>query len=191
MEAEVLPTEKKMDTLVRRARHLADAIDQSYLELANILSALVRYKYPESIGYQGKEGFERFLAEKIGIRYRKARYLIGIADAIESSGLDEDKVREIGWVKAKELAGLPAEDAVRLLEYAQDATLDEVKAVARQLKGQKPPPATVTFSVHPDQAEIINTAISKAKLLCKTESPAHALEMICGEWLAECLPRHT
>ncbi len=83
-------------------------------------------RHPQASRLFGKRGFEDYIEKELGVKYRKARYLINIYDYFTALGIDETKLGQMGWSKAKELVGKATkENFDELVEFANNHTRDE------------------------------------------------------------------
>jgi hypothetical protein len=174
---------------------LLETADENYFRLGGVLSRISTGKLYES---KGHETFKTFVEAEYGIQYRKAMYWLHIYDSLIESKVPWEKVKEIGWTKLKDLAGVLSPDNVdEWVKRAKESTtlqLQELIAKAKEGKletsGLKPVNAaksdvtTVTVKVHKDQKDIIKQALEKAKKEANTEFDGVALEGICTNYLS-------
>jgi hypothetical protein len=139
-------------------------------------------------GWFGVYGsFKTLLKEKFNLEYRKAMYLINIYNVLVEAQIPWSKVSHLGWTKLKELVKiLTADNVDEWVELAAGLTvlqlIDAIKKAKGEVtsnKGDSSDVSTLTFKVHADQKEVIQSAIEKAKEELNTEVNTVALENIC------------
>lgn len=141
----------EMDALIEQAKTLAPASDRDFVKLGRVLGEL--QAVTETL-----DEFQVMLGE-IGIGYRKARYLIRLAEVVAELGLDEEKLVQIGWTKATMLAPVMGpRNADWLIKMAGTMTAVELKAL---LEGESEELQTVTFYVSKAQKETLMNALGR------------------------------
>lgn len=175
---------------IGRARELVRRVEETYLDLGDVLLQITESKAHRTLGYRDDlQGYQEFLACELGLKYRKARYLIGIAEMVRDCGLDREEVGSIGWSKVKEIAGASKESVQGLIELAKTSTLSEVSKAAKLAKGRTArTKVTVSARLWEDEAEIVSDAISAA-IECGAEDESQALMMIAVEWMTHAAQR--
>ena len=187
---------------VAAAKRLVETAERTYYTLGGVLAFIDRNATYESVKvngerpYQGKEGFEAFCEDNLGIAYRKAKYLIAIYEAFTGAGLNARKIQSIGWSKAKELVAILREEpsnADKWIETAKKvgtAQLQEqvkahlTKIGAKQHGNSKTVKSVVCkFVVHEDEGEVVTEALALAKEQAETDSDSAAFAYIMKEWL--------
>lgn len=170
------------------ADELANEVEVNYFKLGGVLNVI-----RENSWFEGYTTFEAYVSEHFGYADRTARYLIKIYQALVSKMIPWEKVSSLGWTKLKELADiLTLENVDEWVAKAGPLTVKELQALLKQQgvgEGAEPVTTTSTFTtlkfkVANDQAEVINSALSKAKAENGTEFDNVALERICGGYLA-------
>lgn len=163
---------------------LADDIEANYLMLGGILKVI-----KENSWFEGQQDFPTFVRETYGFELRKAMYLISIYDNLVTKQIPWEKVSQLGWTKLKDLAGvLTVENVDEWVLKATPVTVAELQAMLKAAKegsGEKTVKTTdeivkMNFKFKPDQADIVQQAIAKAKGELGTEYDAVALEGICS-----------
>lgn len=186
----------KEDKAIPLAKTLLDGIEANFFRLGGTLSTINTNSWFEKAGY---DNFHAFVEAELGLKYRKAMYLIQIYDNLVEAGIPYEKVKSVGWTKLKELAPIMNKGNVTALvkKAGKMNTLqlqEEVKLLMQKSKGSEDVPAsdeveskpvsTKTFKLHTDQKETIIEALDKAKGIVPTEYESVALEMICMDYLA-------
>ena len=141
--------------------------------------------------YEPYNSFKALLKERFNLEYRKAMYLINIYNVLVEAQIPWSKVSHLGWTKLKELVKvLTPENVDYWVEEAANCTvlqliekIRQAKGVASSGKGDSSDITTITFKVHPDQKEVIRTALDKAKEELNTEVDTVALENICVAYM--------
>ncbi|QJP17369.1 hypothetical protein G3545_29245 [Starkeya sp. ORNL1] len=178
------PVEAKR--LIKAARRLANRKGRAELVLAGALARLARD------GRTGKQDFDEFLREELGVRYRKAMYLIGIHDHFHRMDIDERRLATMGWSKAKELIGIATrENFDDLADFAErnkrTALIEHLNAnygrAASITKSRARTGGRMSFSLSRDQAETVQRALDMAKAKVGTDDAGEALALVCGEWV--------
>lgn len=174
------------------AKSLVAQVEETYFTLGGVLHHINNEGIHKSLGYDGKRGFADYCDKELGIQYRKAMYLIDIYAKFRALGVDEKRLTEIGWSKAKELTNIAtAENFDELVDYAKDHSRDEVVALKQSYVNGSEAPADLErvkksvfkFALFSDQAEIAQRALDNAKDLTGSEDLSQAFEYICIDWL--------
>jgi hypothetical protein len=176
-------------------RALLNDTDFNFFKLGGVLAVIQTNQW-----FGEHDTFRAYVEAEFGLSYRKAVYLVAIYTALVQSGVSWDKVKELGWTKLKELAGiLTSKNADAWVKKALGATTLQLQDMVRQAKvkqaqkeaaegasGDGATPETTakkvstkTFKLHDDQREIVEAALDKAKIEGNTEVEAVALEYIC------------
>ena len=140
------------------------------------------------------ESFRDLIESRYGMPYRKGMYLVSIYNNLVESGVLWNDVKDIGWTKLKEISGLinPENVAewreramsmttIQLIEYIKE--LEKAPAQESEAGVETPSISTMTFKVHADQKETIETALAKAMSATGTEFKTVALESICMAYI--------
>ena len=175
---------------LNQAEKLAEDIEANYFKLGGILKLIQSQQW-----YEGFPSFDVFVLEKFGFAVRKAHYLISIYTNLVDKQIPWDKVSGLGWTKLKDLAPiLTLENLEEWIEKASGVTVLELQAL---IKAQQSGPqgdaasskttsdsVTLKFKVHNDQAEVIQSALAKAKGELQTDFDNVALSGICTGYLS-------
>jgi hypothetical protein len=183
----------EMDAL-DAAKALIAQSEETYFTLGGVLSHIYHEGIYKRAGFTGKRGFEEYVEAELNVKYRKAMYLINLYTKFRELGVDEKRLTEIGWSKAKELTN-----------YATTANFDDLIEVAKESKNREElvsylknsftggsqgtgedqvRKTRVNFVLFADQAETVNRALDVAKEKTGTDNLSQALEYICAEWLS-------
>lgn len=169
---------------VTAADNLHGTVEFTYLVLGGVLAVIQstdahadpsNTEVGQSPYAEGQKGFAKYVEARLGMKYRKAQYLINIYETITKLGISESKLKGIGWSKLKDLvvylnSGADANEALELARKLSGSELrDEIKrrmvSEGKELHGNATASHemdTFTFSVHNDQAETIREALKTA-----------------------------
>lgn len=172
-----------------RADQLAEHIEQDYLELGGVLKII-----KDNSWFEGFQTFDDFVLERFGFAARKAAYLTDIYTHLVTKQIPWEKVKGLGWTKLKDLAVILTPDNVD--EWVAKIENLSYKEMMALLKGAGADGTTSTnakasddvtvlkFKLKPDQLEVVQTALAKAKGETGTEYDTVALENICAGYVA-------
>lgn len=187
---------------ITAAKRLVESAERTYYTLGGVLAYIDRNKTYETFKvkgefpYQGREGFEAFCSEHIGVEYRKARYLIAIYEAFTNAGLTEKKIGGIGWSKAKELVAILQAEPDKVDQWVDKAKASGIPALKEAVKARMVKLGakqhgnsgsklfTCRFSVHQDEGAVVTEALALAKEQIETESDNEAFAHIMKEWIS-------
>lgn len=177
-----------------RELHLQGGLND--FKLGGVLCVIYENKYWKGTAHAN---FKDFVTEELGVNYFKATYLIRIYRVMVECSISLEKVTSIGWSKMKELLEVIKPDNVdHWLKLASESTVVQLRAMVEASKasfakgpaddeGESKPKSNVTsitFKVHEDQKDIIQSAIDTAKHIQETEFDNVALEAVCLSFLA-------
>jgi len=167
----------------------AALIDESYQSLAKLLHEAYDNGYYLRWGF---ENFKEYCETEIGVQYRKARYLVGIAEMIRDLSIAWEDVEGVGWTKMRALIPILKEEGIvgDWLEIAKQYSVKDLEKLVKDQKagfdisasgGDKI--VTLTFRMTPESSEIINEALDTAKRIAKTTDNVLALEQLCYDYV--------
>lgn len=146
------------------------------------------------------DSFEEWVQSVHGMAKRKAQYSISIYESLVNSEIPFEKCKGVKWSKLKEIAPVMDKDTADLwIEKAKNLSvtnlIEEVKAHKKaamaaisgeQADGSEIVKKVITrsFKLYEDQAEVVETAISKAKAETGADENNQALEVICLDYLS-------
>lgn len=167
----------------------ATLIDESYQSLAQLLHETYDNGYYMRWGF---ENFREYCETEVGVQYRKARYLVGIAEMIRDLSIDWGDVEGVGWTKMRALLPILKEEGVvgDWLEIAKSYSVKDLEKLVRDQKagfdisaegGDKI--VTLTFRMTPESSEIINEALDTAKKAAETNDSVLALEQMSYDYV--------
>lgn len=177
---------------VSAAKYLLVQEQRTQYTLGGVLKNINETGAYKSLGYTGKNGFVEFCEQELGVKYRKARYLINIYTTFQQIGVDEEALERIGWSKAAELARIPVDrlqsDIDALLDRASGGTRDDlIKHIKENYEvatqAEKAKTTTFSFKTVEADAETVRTAMDHAKLLVDDGDVNKAFVHMCGDWM--------
>jgi hypothetical protein len=145
----------------------------------------------------GHVGFGNFCEAHLGLKYRKATYLIKNYAVCVRLGITEAQIKGIGWSKLKEAVGvLSADNFAEILQEAKDTSYDEFAKAMKERKvatgnvhgNTTATLTTFTFKVFNDKAAAIKEALLAAKAALGAEGDdmatmSAAFDHIVTEWM--------
>lgn len=199
----IVKTSQEMEKLTKvkaleLARKLVDEVDFNYFRLGGVMSAIQAndfWKGAQDSNGEVYDTFKSFMGGEYGMNYRKGMYLIGIYNSLVEAEVEWDKVKDVGWTKLKELhAVLTKENVDEWVEKAMGMTTIQLIDYIKNLGSADPKSnknkddkslklTTITFKVHEDQKETIQSALDKAMTENKTDATSVALDYICMNFL--------
>ena len=162
-------------------------IEKGSVELAKYVHEIYSNAYYIDWGYAT---FEKYCHEELGIKYRKARYLVMIVNTVRDLKLDWDKVTGVGWSKIRVIAPvMTTENKDEWMDAAGDRSVrdlvEDVKGARVDVEAAPPKTVTLKFYLSEDAGAIILDAIDRAKQITETDSQSVALEHIAYEWIQQ------
>ena len=164
------------------------AIDESYQNLAKLLHETYDNGYYIRWGF---ENFKEYCESEVGVQYRKARYLVGIAQTIKDLDINWSEVEGIGWTKLRTLLPMLKEEGEGdWLELAKQYSVKELERIVKDHKDGFDMSAqggdkiiTLTFRMTPETSEIVTDALDTAKKAVETSDNVLALEQMCFDYV--------
>jgi hypothetical protein len=182
------------DAAFTAAAALEDDIEFSYFRLGGILSRIHTEQWYTEEGF---EKFPEFVEDRFGIKRSKAFHLIGIYNGLIETNVPWEDVKDLGWSKLKELVHVinpknvkgwvkraKEMSVIQLIAYIKKSQASESGEGSEADEADAKKVSSMTFKVHEDQKELINSALEKAKTEASTEFPAVALEAIAMNYLS-------
>lgn len=164
-------------------------IEDGFIKLAQLLLETVENGYFVRWGFSS---FEEFATTEIGIGYRKANYLVGIAQIVKSLGIPWKDVEGIGWTKMRTLVPIIKQEGGvgDWLDLARELSVKDLEKLVKDAKiglevGSSGGDAVVTlkFRVTKEQSDIIMDALTYAKKATETEDDVMALEQMAFDYI--------
>ena len=165
-----------------------ESIDESYQALAKLLHETYDNGYYIRWGFGN---FKDYCEGEVGVQYRKARYLVGIAQTIQDLAIDWGDVEGIGWTKLRTLLPMLKEEGEGdWLELAKQYSVKELERIVKDHQdgfdistrgGDKI--VTLTFKMTPETSEIVNDALDTAKRAIESSDNVLALEQMSYDYV--------
>jgi hypothetical protein len=193
-------TKVELDKIMERSpaevRVEAKAVSVRYKDCwAELAKLLYRIKVLRDYEKWKYVTFEAYVEEELGLEARTVRYWLSIYDKLVLQlGVSESQLKGKAWGKIRYIVPVANKDNVdKWLEKAERLTQPELAvSVHDAIEGKAEKPDTelftpISFRVSPDQRKTIVDAIEHAKKLSpnKNDHDAHALEMICLNFLGD------
>ena len=161
--------------------------DQRFVELGQYLCEVRSGQYWR---LENLKSFDEYLEKRFPESRRKAYYLMAIHENL--TRIPKQRLREIGWTKATEMAKVARRDGhdfdcATWLHKAQELPKDTFKReVERHLTGQETESwEIIYFKLYKSQIPIIERAFETASLMLGSQkSRSYCMEMICADFLA-------
>lgn len=171
-------------TAMKKAADLIEQGDRSVFELGSIL-----LKVEEDALHGEDLDFKAWVAE-LGLKYRKARYLVDIARTIRDLKIEWKNVEHLGWSKlARVCPILTGENQKDILQDVAEMSLadieDYVRAYKKGTKLEKMEDPMVRFAckMTAEAKEVVDTAVEKAQKEGNTDQLGVAVEYIAQSYL--------
>jgi hypothetical protein len=198
LKRDMLP-EVRRETVRNLCHKATMADDRLQLVAGELLYEVHRNQYWKEWTQPNNQGeaiafpdFDAYCENELGMRRRKAEYLIGVyAKFVVELDLPKELLRDLEWTKARELVTvITADNAEGLLDKIKGMTYKEVRDMVRTMKGggtagetDAEKMVTLTFRLHPDQAENVNRAIEIAQGMGRSDKTGYALDLICLDFV--------
>ena len=205
---------KTADKALKSARTIADRIEGDFYALGGVLFEIKNKAYYETIEdgeggtLEGQPGFEKFIADNLGVQYRMAQHYLNVYEVTRRANIPEEKVKGLKCSKVVKLLDLLREGAINAEnwdEWQEKATTlkgaayeEAVKTakVAANIADKKGRGTTMdktrfTFVLFGDRGEIAKKALNKCQELmgaeCPNEdgsehSPSELFDYIMNDW---------
>lgn len=174
---------------------LLESVDSTYFKLGCALAKLSEEGWWKNDDY---DSFRSCIEDKFGLHYRKAMYLMNIANSLIESEIPWMKVAPIGWTKLKEIADIltteNVDEWVAKIVGPPPMTVLQIQEAVKAIKvgslastdapDETSTISSISFKVHADQKENIKAAVAKAKGEAETEFDGVALDAICMNYLS-------
>lgn len=165
-----------------------EKIESGYVGLAQALCETVEQGYFVNWGFSS---FEEYCQEELKIGYRRASYLVKIAQTVKQLEINWEDIEGIGWTKIRAI--LPAleqdKEVGDWIDLARDLSVKDLEKLVKDHKiGLKVDGdsnlalVTVKFRVTKEQYEIIADALSAAKEEIELDDDVAAFEEIAYQY---------
>jgi hypothetical protein len=142
---------------------------------------------------KGCETFVDYAKQEWGLEQRTAWNRVKVGKTIEEFGISKARAEKIGLTNFMEASGLIEENTTpaqfeKILKQVEGKTHDEVQRFKAEVKkkrsgGEVHTKVKMTFTFLDEQAEVVRTALNRAKELMGLEFDDLALEYALTEWL--------
>lgn len=190
--AKIIKKAEASDGILEAAKSLVVQGEQTDFNLGGVLAEIQSHKTYVTAGYKGDNGWEEYLEAELGLKYRKAMYLIENYKTCVALGIDEERIAHIGWTKLRSIvrvaSKLTEKQLEQLLEKANKSTRGELDAfidkkyVGAAGASERISKVVYKFTAMGDEAEYINAAIARAQELVEGGDVNAALKHIVREW---------
>lgn len=195
-----IETKEALDKLMERPateiRAEAKSVSVRYKDCwAELAKLLYRIKTMKDYATWKFATFEAYVEDELGLEPRTVRYWLSIYDKLVLKlGVSEEQLKGKAWGKVRYIVPVATKQNVgKWLEKAERLTQPELAvSVHDAIEGKPDKPDTelfapISFRASQDQRKTIEEAMEKAKTLSpnKNENDAHALEMICLNFLGD------
>ncbi len=166
------------------AKKIVLFVDVAYYQLGKILNYINAKELWKEWGY---ETFSEYAHLELGLKRRKAYYLMEIARKVEEIGLEVERLAE--WSKVKKIlkiADINREKMEQLLEKSSEMTLSEIEKVVEEELGRGETAKVIRFSCMLSEVEyeMVNLAFEKASEITNCHAKGTLLSMICADFIA-------
>jgi hypothetical protein len=186
-----LTAEERKEFVREQAKKSRECVDHLALLQGEILYEIFSGDYYKEWGFKS---FAEYVESELDFKSRKASYLVGIYNRlIVELKRDIREIKDIPWSTLKEL--LPAineENADRLIEYASDHNMNDVRREVRKLigSGDEIPEKRRTFVLTEGQSENVERALAIAQQATGSDKKGHLLDVISTEFLVSNLAQN-
>jgi len=177
----------KIDEILTWEKERGQERDVRFVDLGRYLCEVRAGQYWR---LEKMKSFDEFLERRFPDSRRKAYYLMAIHEHL--TRVPKQKLREIGWTKATELAKVARREGERFqsatwVHKAQALPKEEFKReVERHLTGRETEAwELLYFKLYKSQLVVVERALETAALMLGSDkSRGYCLEMICADFLA-------
>lgn len=181
---------KAGDNIVGAINDLYENVQRSYLNMGGLLAHVYHDGVYVEEGYEkGKEGFSKFVEERLKCGARKAFDLIHVYMRLSNvKDLDFAQIERIGYAKMAIAAGaITDENVSEVLELAEETAASELRDAINNAYerstgggggGARVKRTTYRFKLFEDQAEGVNFVLDKAQKQLGLPSPDATFEHI-------------
>lgn len=136
--------------LYTSAMSLAASLDENFLDLGRML---------RDMQTSSPEEFSRF-KKKSSLGSRKCYYLIEIDEAFRKLPVGRDRLRRLGWTKARHLTKhITKENYQKLLLLAETNTADHLKRILAANKADIPKKKAAVFNFEEKELSFVNKVL--------------------------------
>lgn len=179
-----LSEEQRRDLLREQAR-----TSRAYSEHLALVQGEILYEIFARGFYKDWDfgSFKEYVETELEFKARKASYLVSIySKFIVELGADPQDIINIPWSVLKELLPIiNAENMDRLIEYAADHRMNDVRLLVKKEKGSDDavvPDKRVNFVFTEDQKDNIDRALAVAALATGSDKRSYLMDVIATEY---------
>lgn len=191
-DTEVIVYEEKpvqrAEFVVGRLASIKEQVSDQFIEMGMLLLEVERSRHWESLGYSS---FDDFVVSVLGFKGRTARYLMAVyRKLVEELDTPRPLLARVGWSKLKEVAAVATkENVTELVEFASKHRTSDVVKKIKQMRGDVSSEdvrgyGPFTIGLFDDEREVVERALTAAKLEMETDRRGRALVGICADYLA-------
>jgi len=162
-------------------------LEINYKELSRLLYETWSNAYFIKWGF---ETLKDYAEQELGLKYRKARYYIAIAEAVARCKINWDDIESIGWTNMRHIARIMTPDnSAEWIAKARELTADQLSSQVDSFMQSgitpegSPRIMSMQLRMDEDEATIIMDAVDRAKKILESDSIIKALEHICYEYI--------
>jgi hypothetical protein len=165
-----------------------ERIESGYISLAQKLNETVENGYFIKWGFSS---FEEYCKDELKIGYRRAGYLVQIAQTVEALKIPWEDIEGIGWTKVRAILPALKQDGEvgDWLNLATDLSVRDLEKLVKDNKigaeisssgGEAM--VSLKFRVTKEQFSIISDALDTAKAVIDLDNDVAALEQMCYDY---------
>jgi hypothetical protein len=163
-------------------------IEDGYMTLAQRLLEVIDNGYFTRWGFSS---FEEYCTDEVQIGYRKASYLVQIAQTVKDLKIDWEDITGIGWTRMRTILPALKQDGEvgDWLTLAADLSVKDLEKLVKDHKigatiegDSSNALVTIKFRVTKDQFDIISDALDLAKEAIEDDNDVLALEQMCYDY---------
>jgi len=165
-----------------------EKIESGYVGLAQKLHETVEQGYFVRWGFSS---FEEYCKEELKIGYRRANYLVQIAQVVQQLRIEWEDIQHIGWTKIRAVLPAMKQDGEvgDWIELARELSVKDLEKLVKDHKigmdvdgDSGLALVTVKFRVTKEQYDIIGDALQAAKEEIELDDDVAALEEMCYQY---------
>ena len=186
------------ESAVALARQFSNSRDKAGVAIGCLL-----LRMEEEGWFGGHRTLNDFVAEEIGWKYRKAKYMMAIYKVFDEAGVDFSVIDSIGWSKCEKLVPiLTSENKGKWLALAGEIGIRQLKEEVAEATSNRLPAedssdegssngdsvdkkVKVSFNLHADQYSTFVEALRVGRESVGTEYDSVALDSILVAYLAD------
>jgi hypothetical protein len=191
LEEETLEVKSRKEVLREEIKKVSTVIDKSFIRLAELLYEAKQNLYYRDWGYLS---FKDYVQYEVGMSDRKGESLVEIWDRAMHLGVDPDRLKNMGWVKARHILRVATSDTfeewaekaetLRVNELVSEiAVAKDTGVVGKEISADKT--VTIKLVMNETESRIVTSAIEEAKTITQSDNIALAIVTICEDWITQ------